>query len=204
MKNIFMTLLTAAFTALAAIPASAHSFNVALIAPLSGQQKQQSEAIHRGFMLATGERDSHPDEVSDGHLGGMDVYVHLLDSNNLDVVGLGSVINAKNIDIIMPFTSMEMSVDLAQSIDGEARALMKSVSAPYENSQYLNAANRSEAVQKFVNSFVQKYGNQPGKWEALGYHTARRIDAAIRPVDSVDDKDELARSLKQTETNFQW
>ena len=58
---------------------AAHSFNVALLASVSGPMAGPGKNARDGFMLATTERDSHPDQESDGHLGGLDVYVTLID-----------------------------------------------------------------------------------------------------------------------------
>jgi len=39
---------------------------------------------------------------------------------------------------------------------------------------------------------------------AQGYNEARRLDAAIRPLDSVDDKVELRKRLGETAIRFSW
>jgi len=55
--------------------AQAHRFNAALFIPMSDQGRQ----FRDGFMLGTTMRDAHPDQESDGHLGGLDVYVSVFD-----------------------------------------------------------------------------------------------------------------------------
>ena len=57
-------------------PAKAHSFGVALVTQAAVVSGVPDQEIRRGFMLATRERDSHANETSDGHLGGLDVYVY--------------------------------------------------------------------------------------------------------------------------------
>ena len=61
--------------------AFSHSFNVALGIALSGGQEEAGRKFLDGFMLATTERDSPAHQESGGHLGGLDVYVSLLDVN---------------------------------------------------------------------------------------------------------------------------
>ena len=72
--------LTALVSAIGLAPksVSAHSFKVALVASVSGPKAGPGKHARDGFMLATTQRDSHPDQESDGHLGGLDVYVTLI------------------------------------------------------------------------------------------------------------------------------
>ncbi len=58
----------------------AHSFDLALLLPLSGPDRELGERMRAGFMEATRAFDGHPDEQSDGHLGGLDVHVTVVDS----------------------------------------------------------------------------------------------------------------------------
>ncbi len=52
--------------------AQAHAFNVLIF----GNDLAKTGA-YSGFRLATRERDSHAGEESDGHLGGLDVYINM-------------------------------------------------------------------------------------------------------------------------------
>ena len=74
---LFMAMIAA--IALTINPALAHRFDVALVMPPSDDASAQGRQILEGFMLATAERDSHPGQDSDGHLGGLDVYVTVID-----------------------------------------------------------------------------------------------------------------------------
>ena len=71
-----------------------HSFNVALVVP-AGERVQAMQA----FLLASGERDRHANEESDGHLGGLDVYVSVVEMD-ADVAGLRENVVAAQPDII--------------------------------------------------------------------------------------------------------
>ena len=50
--------------------AKAHSFNVGMVIALAEPSIADAAQVRNGFLLSTRERDSHPDEESDGHLGG--------------------------------------------------------------------------------------------------------------------------------------
>ena len=75
---VFLFLAIGAMFAATVDPVLAHRFNVVLILPGSTTESEQARHIRGGFMLATTERDSHPDQQSDGHLGGLDVYVNVI------------------------------------------------------------------------------------------------------------------------------
>ena len=60
--------------ALLAQSAQAHEFVVTIRAVGADRDLVLADAL-RGFLLATKERDGHPDETSNGHLGGLDVYI---------------------------------------------------------------------------------------------------------------------------------
>ncbi len=76
---------------LAATPALAHSFRMALLLPLTGADAAVGRQAVKGFLLATRERDGHPDETSDGHLGGLDVYVLVIDTNRPEGAVLAAI-----------------------------------------------------------------------------------------------------------------
>ena len=56
--------------------AFAHEFNLLLLAPTGASQAAIDE-MRVAFLIASHERDSHADETSEGHLGGMDVQLTL-------------------------------------------------------------------------------------------------------------------------------
>jgi len=68
----------------------AHSFDLALLLPLSGPERELGERMRAGFMEATREFDAHPGQESDGHLGGLDVYVTVVDSSR-GTAGLAAI-----------------------------------------------------------------------------------------------------------------
>ena len=86
-------------------PAYAHRFYVALVIPFSNAVADQGRQYRQGFMLATTERDSHPDEESDGHLGGLDVYVSVIDSQGDIRTEMERIVSQGRIDIVVAIGS---------------------------------------------------------------------------------------------------
>jgi outer membrane PBP1 activator LpoA protein len=80
--------------------ANAHSFNVALLVGQSGPAASEGDQIRDGFLLATRERDSHPDEESDGHLGGLDVYFFVVEGRDDPLAGVRALLGQRTIDIL--------------------------------------------------------------------------------------------------------
>ena len=68
--------------ALLGTAAFGHSFDVAFVVP-AGAHVQAMQA----FLLASGERDGHAFEESDGHLGSLDVYISVVEMD-ADVAAL--------------------------------------------------------------------------------------------------------------------
>lgn len=93
MRTILVLTVLVSAIGLAPYPVSAHSFKVALVATVSGPMAGPGKQARDGFMLATTERDGHPDQESDGHLGGLDVYVTLIDPRHSPASARASVRN---------------------------------------------------------------------------------------------------------------
>ena len=96
----FLTLI--AGIALTINPALAHRFNVTLVIPKSNAASVQGRQFLDGFMLATTERDSHPDQESDGHLGGLDVYVAVIDGRGDVAADIGRVAAQGDVEFRAP------------------------------------------------------------------------------------------------------
>jgi hypothetical protein len=164
--------------ALTASPAFAHSFSVALVQPVSSAEAEQ---FRKGFMLATTQRDSHPDETSDGHLGGLDSYVSV-------VPALGAV--AADTDIVV--------VPASLMIDGEPTAVvLRPGQSPFADAEQTGVA-------RFVAAYSAAYGQAPTAEAAQGFNAAQRIEVAVRAQGSTDDRAALRRSFAQTADDFSW
>ena len=90
--------------------ASAHSFQAGLLFPYSGPSAKAGRQVLDGFMLATKERDAHPDTESDGHLGGLDVYLSRIDSAGTSAATTlksMALLRQKKIEFLAAFASPE-------------------------------------------------------------------------------------------------
>ncbi len=178
-------------------PAYAHRFYVALVVPLSNALADQGRQYRRGFMLATTERDSHPDEESDGHLGGLDVYVSVIDSHRDVSAEIERMISQDRIDIVTVIGSDKTLILAGKLLDGKSIALLLPGQSPFSQSD-------KPGVVAFTSAFESHYGDQPSAHAAQGYNAAQRIDVAVRTQGGVDDTEELARSFRQTASGFTW
>lgn len=77
-----LSLLTGLVAAFGSVQAAvAHEFTAVLIAPAEPDRRA---AMVAALLLASAERDGHPDETSEGHLGGIDVQLEVLGAGEYD------------------------------------------------------------------------------------------------------------------------
>ena len=177
--------------------ALAHRFNVALVIPLSNAASAQGRQIRDGFMLATKERDSHPDQESDGHLGGLDVYVTVIDELGDVGAEIGRVARRGELDIVAAFGSETTLSLIGKFLDGKKVALLQPGQSPF-------ARPDLPGVAAFIVAYEREYGGRPTSHAAQGYNAARRIDAAVRAQGGVDDPASLRRNFRETARVFAW
>jgi hypothetical protein len=174
MKNfnivVLLFLVLVAKTVLAANPAFAHGFKVALLLPPSSVTPLEGRQIRQGFMVATAERDSHPDQESDGHLGGLDVYVSVLDQRGDAVAGIRRVMAGAEVDIVAVFGSARSLSVIRGLLAGSNIALLLPGQLPI-------ADPGLPAIARFASAYETAYRDRPSELAARGYHAARRIDA---------------------------
>lgn len=175
----------------------AHSFNVALIIPLSGPNAQQGKQFLNGFMLATTERDAHPNQESDGHLGGLDVYVTTIDENE-DIVSQINMLNMDpQVDIVSYFTTPDKSSVIQNNLDQSVIALLVPGEISEENVDRIGNDN-------FFTTFGKTYNEEPTTAAIRGYNAARRIDLAVRAQGAASDIADLAKSFNESASGFKW
>lgn len=194
---VFLFLTMVAEIAFSIDPAFAHRFNVALVIPLSGAASSQGRQIREGFMLATRERDSHPDQESDGHLGGLDVYVSVIDGNGDVATDIGRIATRGEVDIVATFESEKTPSLIGKRLDGTRIVLLSPGRPPFPRSGV-------PAVAAFISAYESEYGYGPSPRAARGYNAARRIDVAVRDQGGVDDTASLRRSFRATARGFNW
>jgi hypothetical protein len=149
--------------------ANAHSFNVTMVVPAG-----EAEAALSAFLIASAERDSHPDETSDGHLGGVDSHVSFVEYLGDAGASLAAVTDQKPdiLAIIAP--------------NSELNGLGISGVWAFSVSDF------SLTSQQFQ-SDLPPFGNDTA---TRVYFAARLIDIAVRAQDGVDDIAALARAVE--------
>ncbi|NKB47728.1 MAG: hypothetical protein GKS02_00035 [Alphaproteobacteria bacterium] len=159
-----------------ATSASAHSFDTIFVVPVSGSQAQAGTQARDGFMFATRERDAHPNETADGHLGGLDVYLRLVDGNAAaaDVVAKARELAGRAADdaprIVAPAAILEA---LNGQTEG-AELIVIDLTAPAP-------ANMSTMDGRpFGAAFEAAFGYAPTPAVFAGYAAARQIDTVVR------------------------
>lgn len=180
---VFIGLLLLSF----ALSVSAHSFNVAFVASESGPRVEQGRRALDGFLMATAERDRHPNETSDGHLGGMDVHVFRVD----DVEGPESVrrqvrmlLDLKDIRFVFGAFEPELNEVIRSAVSGTPAIVVH----PLECAMYRASAGDAERLmtmtgEPFSTAFHRAEGYQAGAFATNGYIAARLIDATVRAAE---------------------
>lgn len=166
-KNLFLAVL---FSVIGAAGALAHSFNVTMLVP-EGARAQALAA----FLIASAERDGHADEESDGHLGGLDVYISMVEAGRAGG---------------MADSAPDIVVDLrggAAPMDGVWFLPLPEISARAE----------AEFLSGFEGRFRATEGVAPGELARRVYVAARLIDIAVRAQEGVGDKAALAAAVAE-------
>ena len=58
--------------------------------------------------------------------------------------------------------------------------------------------------ESFAARYIAAFGQPASRWAAEGYNAARRIDAAIRPLDGVDNRAALDRAFADSAKGIRW
>ena len=184
--------------------AKAHSFNVALLIGQSGPAANDDDQIRDGFLLATKERDGHPDEESDGHLGGLDVYLFVAAARDDPVAGAQALLDQVTIEILAVI-GPSVSIETIRPLTARSQTILLAPGqTPFPASTATTAAIQASAVRAFIDAFQEEYGYAPALPAAQGYNAARRIDAAVRAQGGVSDKAALRQALTESQSAFDW
>jgi hypothetical protein len=173
--------------------AAAHSFTAAILVVGETVEQDLAEAV-RGFLLAADERDGHPNETSDGHLGGVDVHVLPLPREAAGLVEglLGTPGEPPDVVVVLG-TEPAASVT-ARAYQSEGIVLVQDVlPAGWEGETQMDS---------FEARYRLSHGTAPSAMAATAYHAARRLDAAIRPLDGVSPQAALEDAWRSTESGL--
>ncbi len=187
----------------------AHSFNLGFIIPLSGPRLESGQQALDGFLLATTEEDGHPDETSDGHLGGLDSHVLKVDS------GTDSTEMLKRLEILMQTREPIFVTGLftAENIELIKESLKRKNTVlfdPAESAMWqlvLTAPGQLKSMSgdSFSTRFQNRYGYEPTSAVMRGYVAARLIAATVRslPEEQLENSQELALALARLQRELQ-
>lgn len=167
----FMVLLALLFTTATALPASAHNFSLVMVLPASGIDKPLQDDLTQAFLLASHERDNHPEETSDGHLGGLDVFITFTTNPNQII--------AANPDIIAtPLPGVE-------PIEIPGAAIMRAPDMTGDDATRVLRTASDPSLTSFTQRFQDITGRMPGPEAKAVYVTARIIGRAVREAGGV-------------------
>ncbi len=183
-----LSLLAAPFLALAALPAAAHSFQTVIMPADSQSAEEWVVHFREGFLLASEERDSHAAQESDGHLGGVDVYLNdLLPTEDMDGFAPPPEI------AILPGPDAQLPDGWDKTASMVLPAAEEDRITPRDRT-YLDRA-AEPALAPFARRFEERAGRSPGSVETAGYLAGRRIDAALREAGGATDFAALQKAL---------
>lgn len=198
-RAALMLLGALSFVAFAPSAAIAHEFVVSLRAVGAEREVILQDAL-RGFLLATAERDAHANEESNGHLGGLDVYI----------IPQPESIAARFPDLkTAPGGPPDIVAVIGASPDVTAEVAAIRDEGPILQPGLLHDANGwtvGDALDpdSFAARYIANYGQPASQWAARGYDAARRIDAAVRPLGGVDDRAALERAFADSASGIRW
>ncbi len=183
-----MTPLCRTFAAIAVLTcvatgALAHSFTLLVVAPRA-TGSAEADGIWTAVRIATRERDGHPDETSDGHLGGLDVHLTVVPRERLGTSGAAAP------DIIAaPFA------EPGDTVLGEIGQRLGAALLIGPPSAQVPPLAPASGQPPFETRFRAELGRAPTPAEADAYHAALLIDRSVRAQGGVGDRAALVRAF---------
>jgi hypothetical protein len=171
-----------------ALPAAAHEFSAVLIVPPGAAAQTLRDAMQTAFLIATRERDGHPNETSEGHLGGLDVQLTVVAADQPDAVTA-----ADPQFIAAPLMSKAEVAGLSAAAPGAVTLWQSDIEQPASDAMLAGDAGRGIAA--FKDQFVRETGNLPDDAATSAYLMARWIDRLVRPLGAADDRAALLLGL---------
>ena len=184
--------------------AAAHSFNLVFIAPLTNNA---GESALNGFLLATREQDSHENEESDGHLGGLDSYIYKVEimkgEMNLPQKLESTIRKSEPLFAVGPGLNASILNMLEKhgvvAIDPMSSKFWASNAADPDQLKLMNGDN-------FASEFGRSYGREPDLQAIHGYLAARIIATVVRnsSEQSLSDPAKLRQTLSEVLAKMHW
>jgi len=172
--------------------ARAHGFDVAIIST-----SDIMADVLAGFRVATRERDGHAGEESDGHLGGLDVYMlPVAAEGELDALRA----QADAADIVLRIIGGGV-------LDLSVHAELVGIGPPVIEAGVLPGGEgwaTDSGAGSFLARFEAEFGRTASLAAAMGYNAARRIEFAVRQQGGVDDRQALYDALDASRDGIDW
>lgn len=187
---------------LSSAPVLAHSFNLGLVIPISGPDSRAGQQMLDGFLLATTEEDSHPDETSDGHLGGLDSHVLKVDSgtdSSTLIKSLQALMRKREPLFITGVFTNDTAQLIAKLIEQESTVLFD----PMDSLMWKTKPGSLKSMDggSFSTKFQNRYSYPPTPDAMRGYIAARLIAATVRslPEEDLYNRKKLVSMLSTVE-----
>lgn len=189
------------FLSVVSVTVQAHEFTVLIVSSFTGPEATIGKSVRDGFLVASAEQDGHPEETSNGHLGGLDVHLRNFNSTSSNFINdLKHRINQEDVDMVVVVQQESSSNKVFAKLKNMDVVLVSTRKLPFTG---LPAT--APTADKFVQDFRLRFSYEPDRFAAQGYQLARRIADAVRPFDSVADKSALRQRLESSlHSNILW
>ena len=171
--------------------AAAHSFSVAIIAS-DAESAARLPSTVRGFLVASAERDGHPDETADGHIGGLDVFVTPLPAEAANAITglIGATPESYEVAVVLganPAAARDVQGVVATTI------IVAPGTLPDDAQRY-----------GFAEQYEKRFRAPADLAAKQGYNAARRIDLAVRRFGDLSDTTAIRQALRDSEGGIEW
>ena len=174
----------------------AHVFDIAIISTYSGTQASEGQSLWQGMRVATREADGHPDETSDGHLGGVDSNLLRVDSTRGATSISDSIrkIAAQQGTAIVVLDNRFQDLDKQLSAAASIVILTRSQAGALPANVILPTQLSDSRLKQFSVQYRQQYGLAPDSAARAGYISARLIAKAMRRLNNeLEDQSRVQR-----------
>lgn len=186
MRNLAIVTILALFQPTLAF---AHEFTLFYLVPPETSEAERAE-IETSFQIASHERDAHPDETSDGHLGGVDVHLSVLS------VTPDTMLMTLQPDVVAVPVSWEGQ---GEALDRFSQTIIALPPTAKKAAAYL-AVPGAPDLPDFATAYQQEAGQPSGEWGRAAYVMARQIDEAVRPFDGVEPRSDVQAAFESLQT----
>ena len=146
---------------------------------MTGAEAESGTQALNGFLLATAERDGHADEEADGHLGGLDVYILKIDSNQDGSAisqEISRLVRGQEIQFFTGFIPRTVRKAVRGQLLGTGVVFID-LAVPSSQDQLTMDG------MPFTASFSRQFGSPPLNAAHQGYRQARLIDRVVRALE---------------------